>query len=230
MKKSIFIKTNQLSVFILALSILTGLASCSDDESDGDQRVTAISNEVITIPFFIENEGRTTPVQPGETIYEIRKHDPINDMKGNHMTLADFSTVRGRAEVKCTSGGVDITVNLSGLIPGGVYTLWHVTFNDGGLDPSKDLLNIRGIGVIGKGDGTDNYFTASGNGTAQLSAFSPTPADLSMVGDIDACPLTDEVEWHIIGSYHLDGKTWGPNLGPDGTAVEQFGFVFKMQK
>ena len=31
----------------------------------------------------------------------------------------------------------------------------------------------------------------------------------------------------VVGAYHLDGQTHGATLGPDGTAVEQFGFIFK---
>jgi hypothetical protein len=48
-----------------------------------------------------------------------------------------------------------------------------------------------------------------------------------MQGSIGACALTDEFEWHVVGAYHIDGQSHGPSLGPDGTAVEQFGFIFK---
>lgn len=210
----------------LGLLLLTGCSS--DDEGNPiNEGTSEVLDEVTTIPFFIENELGEIPTEPSELIYEIREKVPIMDMDGIHMRLFDFSSVNGSIEVTCENNGVSINVELRGLVPNGVYTLWHVTFNEGGADPSKELLNIRGIGAVGKGDGSDNFFIASPTGTASLSAFSPTDQVLSMIGDIKPCPLTDEEEWHVVGSYHMDSKTYGPVLGPDGTVVEQFAFVFK---
>jgi len=48
-----------------------------------------------------------------------------------------------------------------------------------------------------------------------------------MMGSIAGCALTGEFEWHVVGAYHIDGHDHGPQLGPDGSAVEQFGFMFK---
>ncbi|TAI49570.1 hypothetical protein [Flagellimonas allohymeniacidonis] len=218
-------------LFYAAASLALLVLSCSDDGGEDplpvEPPVSEVLEEVITVPFFIENDMGAMPTSPDEVIYEIRDKEPIRDMDGNHMTFGDFSTVTGRIEVTCENNGVFIDVTLSGLVPNGVYTLWHVTFNDGGADPSQDMLNIRGIGAVGKGDGSDNFFIASPTGQAHITALSPTPADLSMIGDIKDCPLTNEEEWHVVGSYHMDGKTWGEELGPDGTVVEQFGFVFK---
>ncbi|MEM6840993.1 MAG: hypothetical protein AAF944_24650 [Bacteroidota bacterium] len=200
------------------------VTGCSEDEEP--DLVTETLEEVITVPFFIQNEAGEMPSETNELIYDIRMNEPIVDVDGNHMTFGEFSTVNGSIDVMCEENAVSIDVSLKGLIPNGVYTLWHVTFNEGGMDPSQELLNIRGIGAVGSGDGSDNFFIASPDGTAEISAMSPTPRNLSMIGDIKDCPLTNEEEWHIVGSYHLDGKTWGPDLGPDGTVVEQFGFVF----
>ena len=61
-----------------------------------------------------------------------------------------------------------------------------------------------------------------------LSSVSPGQ-QLSMFGEIGHCGLTDEFEWHVVGTYHIDGKTYGPDLGPDGTVAEQFGFIFRNQ-
>ncbi|WP_422106595.1 hypothetical protein [Winogradskyella sp.] len=212
----------------LLLTLICGIITfvgCSDDDNETNNRTETLS-DVITVPFFIQNDTGNTPTNPNELIYEIRENEPIVDTDGNHMSFGEFSTVEGSITVTCLRNGVDIDVTLSGLVPHGVYTLWHVTFNEGGIDPTQDMLNIRGIGAIGAGDGLDNFFIASPNGTANISAFSPTPSNLSMIGDIKDCPLYNEEEWHIVGSYHLDGKTYGPDLGPDGTVVEQFAFVF----
>ena len=39
--------------------------------------------------------------------------------------------------------------------------------------------------------------------------------------------LTDNFEWHLVGAYHIDGRVYGPDLGPDGTVAEQFGFIHR---
>ncbi len=212
----------------MAIALLL-LSSCNNDDEGNpvDERTSEFLDEVAIVPFFIENEFGEIPTEATELIYENRKKMPVMDMDGIHMRLFDFSLVNGNIEVTCENGGVSMDVELRGLVPNGVYTFWHVTFNEEGADPSKEMLNIRGIGAVGKGDGSDNFFLASPTGTAKFSAFSPTGRVLSMIGDIKSCPLTDEKEWHVVGSYHMDSKTYGPVLGPDGTVVEQFAFVFK---
>ncbi len=87
------------------------------------------------------------------------------------------------------------------------------------------MFNITGIGAAGKGDGSDNTFVAGPDGTAEITTISPGGA-LSMFGEIGNCGLTDQFEWHVVAAYHIDGKTYGADLGPDGTVVEQFGFIF----
>lgn len=217
------------SIMAILFSGLIFVGCSNDDDSNlpNGNEVSETSENVVTIPFFIQTELGELPSNPDDLIYDIRENEPIVDVDGNHMTLEEFSTVNGSIDVTCIENEVTIDVTLRGLIPHGVYTLWHVTFNEGGLDPAQELLNIRGIGAVGAGDGSDNYFIASPDGTARISAVSRTPNNLSMIGDIRDCPLVNEEEWHVVGSYHMDGKTWGPNLGPDGTVVEQFGFVFR---
>lgn len=226
-KKHFKLRNMGRNVSLTALSLFLFVSCQSDDDGDPVNEPSEFLEEVVTVPFFIENDIGETPSAPDELIYEIRKKTPITDMDGIHMRLFDFSLVNGSVNVTCEEGGVNVEVALRGLVPNGVYTLWHVTFNEGGADPTKEMLNIRGIGAVGKGDGSDNFFIASPKGTANIAAFSPTGRALSMIGDIRECPLTNEEEWHVVGSYHMDSKTYGPLLGPDGTVVEQFAFVFK---
>ena len=216
-------------VGVLSTLAMTNMSCEKDDEGSMPlvELSSALSESVITVPFFVQNEMHEMPSQESDLLYEFRQRNPIVDMNGKHMTWGDFGTVKGKAKVTSVEGGFMVDLELSGLIPNGVYTIWNVTFFEEGMDPSKEMLNIRGIGVVGATNGSENYFTASNDGKGSISAFTATPAPLSMIGDILADPLKDEVEFHIVGAYHLDGKTWGANLGPDGTAVEQFGFIFK---
>lgn len=118
---------------------------------------------------------------------------------------------------------------MSGLIPHGVYTVWNVLFEPPGftgefVEPAFPA-NVVGIGPIGPRDGSRSAFLASASGEGSITAVTP-PGELGTVGSIQACAL-EEVEWHVVGLYHSDGKTYGPERGPAGTHAEQFAFVFK---
>lgn len=216
----------KIMIYGLLATILLATVSCNKDDDQVIEPPNTENNEVITVPFFVQNENGEMPSSNTDLVYEFRLNNPVLDREGNHMTWADFSTVNGTASVTCLEGGFEVSMELTGLVPNGVYTFWNVTFHDEGMDTNAEMLNIRGIGCIGANDGSENYFIASGDGTGYIRAFTQTPAELSMIGDILSCPITDEVEFHIVGAYHLDSKTWGANLGPEGTVVEQFGFIF----
>lgn len=40
------------------------------------------------------------------------------------------------------------------------------------------------------------------------------------------CWIADEYEVHIDGDDHIDGVSHGATPGPDGSYIEQFGFIF----
>lgn len=219
-------KTNLLKISFFAILLALVFTSCSEDkEVEGP---STVNETVVAVPFFVVNENGEMPSAPDQKLYELRQKNPITAPNGRQITWADFAMVSGKAEVQCKENGVEYTLTLAGLIPNGVYTIWDVIFQDPGMDPTDPMLGLDGLGAAGKGDGSDNAFTASATGTASITIFSPAGA-LSMVNNEQrgACPLTDNFEWHIVGAYHLDNKTHGPSLGPDGTAVEQFGFIFK---
>ena len=206
---------------VLALSIL--LPACSDDDEAANPGTTI--DQVTPVPFFVQTEDDQLPSEDDQLLYEIRKDLPVLAPDGHHLTWGEFKKVTGTCEVECTEAGVKVTLKLNGLIPRGVYTIWNVVFDAPGMDPAQEMLGIDGVGAAGAGDGSDNSFVASADGRAEIAMTSPG-GPLSMLGTIEDCPLTDNFEWHVVGTYHLDGKTYGPDLGPDGTVAEQFAFVF----
>jgi len=215
--------------FILVASLF--LASCSDDNDDvvvDPQPETATTDEIMAIPFFVETMDGNLPSNNSDLLYENRTHAPVTAPDGHQVTWGEFSAVQGNISVECRDEGTHYNLRVTNLIPDGIYTIWNVTVKSPGFDPSNtaEMFNITGIGAAGRGDGTDNTLIASPNGTIEITLTSPGGA-LSMFGNIGNCALTDEFEWHVVGSYHIDGKTYGPDLGPDGTVAEQFGFIFK---
>lgn len=222
MKTTIKIKFALLSLLFVSLSLI----NCSDDETPANPGVS--SNEIVNIPFFVRTADKDLPTNPGDLLYEFRNHEPIIAPDGHHVTWAEFSAVKGDIQVECVEAGTKVSIQLRGLIPHGVYTMWNVSVKAPGFDPNAELFNIIGIGAAGNGLGTDNSFIASANGTAEITTISQG-GPLSMFGELADCPILNQFEWHVVGAIHLDGKTYGPNLGPDGTVAEQFGFIFKQQ-
>lgn len=214
------------TALVLAITPML-LMGCKDDEGDAISPVTT-NRDIITVPFFAVDENGQTPTEASQLIFESRLQNPVEDRDGNHLTWGDFGTVRGMASITCKGNGVEVTLDLSGLIPNGVYTIWNAVFQAPGMDTSDPLLGIDGLGAAGVGDGSDNTFVASPDGKGIITIYSPA-GPMSILPDLElgACPLSDNFEWHIIGSYHLDNLTHGPSLGPDGTVIEQFAFIFK---
>ena len=218
---------------VLALFLIT---SCS--KSELTEEMVAISQTAnknptgsassVVVPFFIEDANFNNPVTGNNTqLYSLLGHTPILAPDGHHVTLGEFDQVTGTAEVKCLASGTQVKLHLSNLIPQGVYTIWSLTFQSPGFDGTlASFVNLTGVGALGSIDGSSNTFKASASGEGQITGIIPA-GNLSVFGSIGQCILTDEFEVHFVGVYHIDGMTYGPMPGPDGTLIEHFGFIFK---
>jgi len=105
---------------------------------------------------------------------------------------------------------------LTGLIPNGVYSIKLLTFKAPGFDGT--FSNLIGLGALGSSDGSHSSFLARADRTGSISAITPS-GPLSVFGNIAGCALTGEFEFHVVGVYHIDGKTYGGAEAPAGTAV-----------
>ncbi|MCA1829208.1 MAG: hypothetical protein ABR567_09405 [Myxococcales bacterium] len=207
----------------LLLCACGGATSVSDNPSVQDlapERDTAI----VHVPLFIRDAAGQIPTDPAALVYEARLGNPVLARDGHQLTLAEFNAPRGRASVKCVERGTHAVLELTGLIPFGVYTVWNVVFRAPGFDPS--FANLIALGAIGESDGSQNSFVADSTGAGSVSAITPG-GPLSAFGSIAGCALAGEFEFHLVGAYHIDGRTHGETPGAAGTFVEQFGFMFK---
>jgi hypothetical protein len=188
-----------------------------------------VNTDIVNVPLFIADADGNTPAEPDALIFEGRMGNPLLAPDGHQLTLAEWNAVQGSAWVECIDEGTRVILQLTGLIPNGVYTGWSVTFKAPGfVTPTLEGLeeNMIGLGALGKNDGSESAFIASATGEGFISAIVP-PGPLSIIpGEIGGCAL-DEFEYHVVGTYHIDGQTYGADLGPDGTLAEQFAFVFK---
>ena len=182
------------------------------------------NGDVVHVPFFIQDVNGQPPASSSTPLFEARQHNPILAPDGHQVTLAEFNAVSGYVSVQCLNDGTHVTVHLANLIPQGVYTIWNLVFKAPGFDPS--FANLIGLGAIGASTGAQNVFRASASGEGVVSATTPA-GPLSVFGEIGACAPVDLFEWHVVGVYHIDGQSHGSSTGPAGTAVEQFGFIFR---
>jgi len=182
------------------------------------------NSNIVHVPLFIQDANGEPPSSLDTPLFEARRHNPILAPDGHQVTLAEFTAVSGSASVQCLANGTHITLHLRNLIAKGVYTMWNLVFDAPGFDPT--FANLIGFGAIGSPEGTQNVLRASASGEGDVSALTP-PGSLSVFGSIGACALTGQFEWHVVGAYHIDGQSHGASIGPAGTAVEQFGFIFK---
>jgi hypothetical protein len=182
------------------------------------------NTNIVHVPLFIQDANGQSPASPDTPLFEARKHNPILAPDGRQVTLAEFNAVEGYVSAQCLNRGTHVTLHLRHLIGKGVYTIWNLVFKAPGFEPT--FANLIGLGAIGSPSGSQNVFRASAAGEGDVSAMTAA-GPLSVFGSIGACALTDSFEWHLVGAYHIDGQSHGPSLGPDGTAVEQFGFMFK---
>src|SRR5206468_3729645 len=92
---------------------------------------------------------------------------PLIAPDGHHIVLAEWQRANGGAQIKCGQKGTHAVLQLSGLVPNGVYTVWVATFQAPGLTP--DFANLTGLGALGAPDGSQNVVVASSQGTAEVS-------------------------------------------------------------
>jgi len=147
---------------------------------------------------------------------------PLIAPDGHHIKLAEWQRAKGNALIKCGQRGTHVVLQLTGLIPNGVYTVWVATFQAPGLTP--DFANIIGLGALGEPDGSQNVVLASPQGTAALSVFHPA-GDFSMFGSTDC--LSDEFEVLLWLPLHLDSQTHGGVPGDECQLGFQGAFSFK---
>lgn len=124
---------------------------------------------------------------------------PILAPDGHHLiSLSEWLTAHGEATTTCLPQGTRYQFKFRGLIPNGVYTIWHFTFFDfsGGALASHPPDDIN------------NVFVASDTGGADFSLIA-TPGPATFFGARPACTLTPPTEEFFVALYRIDSNTCG---------------------
>lgn len=138
---------------------------------------------------------------------------PVIAPDGQQLTFAEWATATGSVTLTCLEGGsTRFDVNLAGLIPNGVYTIWHFPLGAGGALASHPPVDIN------------NVFVASATGAVNASVVA-TDGDMTFFGSAASCQLPVPLQSQIADGiymvlvYHTDNMSWGAGPGPEETGA-----------
>jgi hypothetical protein len=115
------------------------------------------------------------------------------------MTLKQWLAGTGTAGYACGAGQGEVKASFKGLVPNGVYTMWHAVLTKARMGCAKCPFATLDI-PVGAPDGAQSTFKADGQGSAEFEAtFKPC---LQLSGARLAALLAI--------AYHSDGNTYGP--------------------
>ncbi len=203
----------------------------------------AVAQSALTINPFVgtgyhqitdaDGNALSSMSDPNTPIYASRGSKPaFLAPDGHHLTLGEFDRVQGLALANCSGAGTHLTLNLSGLLPDGIYTLWLV-IKEPGMDGAPTPI---GLGSFGAAAGGDSQLIVAADGTSSISVLQPAGP---LTNSIPPQPEASMDERYVVGSclfeeaifeahviYHNDGSMYGDYPGSGETWATQAAFVF----
>ena len=215
---------------LISLFAVTGCIKEMEKSYSGGNTDSTLTNlsrpliiELVQMVLQIEDMNMKAPIEDTTLLWNNRGHTPIMAPDGHQVTLAEFISVAGKGKVVYTSRGADITIELRGLIPNGLYSMWILVFKRPGFHGNFDNLIGNGALALTTSWG-NNTFTAFPSGTASLSATIHAQT-LSVFGSVGNC-LCSEYEIHLMGDYHSNNLIRNGTAGDPGFWITQFFFPF----
>ncbi len=218
-------KQRPLQVFLVfGLLLMLGLSTNRADAQDLSLDLAFMTHLDMELPeqdVYIEREpgsGTVYRVTPGDhnmnaPLYATAEgvpHDPFNpDAIGPYakgqplgMTLGEWLRHSGTGTYSCQNRTGTLDLSFSGLVPNGVYTMWHAFMAIPPPVPFTGTLDLP----LGARDGSESVFTASADGTAQFEhTFQP------------CLQMSDTWTTSMLAiNYHSDGLTYGGHPGSFG--------------
>ena len=111
------------------------------------------------------------------------------------MSLGEWLAHRGTGVYTAEDGVGHLDLEFTGLVPDGVYTLWHAFTAVPPTTPFSGALELP----LGARDGSESIFTADAEGRARFRHTFTPELEMSDVWTRSMLAL----------NYHSDGKTWG---------------------
>lgn len=220
------------AVALFAAAAVLGLSGASASETGAvTQDRTAVSIDLAFVThldmdlpeqdIFIEREpgsGKVYRVTKGDNDMKAPlfkaarpvKHNPFSEEavgpyeKGEalNMTLGQWLKHAGRGTYTCTDGEGALDTSFTGLVPNGVYTMWHAFIALPPTDPFSGTLDLP----LGARDGSTSVFVADADGKA---AFRHTFRPCLQMSDVWTTSM-------LAINWHSDGRTYGAHPGEFG--------------
>lgn len=138
-------------------------------------------------------------------------HNPFSDEAiGPHpkgdaigMTLGEWLRHAGKGVYTCENGQGALDVQFAGLVPNGVYTMWHAFMAIPPPVPFTGTLDLP----LGARDGSESVFVADARGEAKFEHNFTPCLQMSDVWTTSMLAI----------NYHSDGKTYGGHPGAFGS-------------
>ncbi len=149
----------------------------------------------------------------GATLFKTAvpvKHDPFNPAavgpyaKGEAlgMNLGEWLKHQGTGTYTCENGEGNLKTSFSGLVPNGVYTMWHAFMAIPATTPFSGALELP----LGARDGSTSAFSADADGNA---AFDHKFQPCLQMSDVWTTAM-------LAINYHSDGNTYAALPGDFG--------------
>ncbi len=163
--------------------------------SDEVWRVTRGDNDMSAPLFRAAHPVEHDPMNP-EAIGPYPKGEPMG------LTLGQWLKHQGTGTYTCRNGEGTLDTSFTGLVPAGVYTMWHA-FIAMPPSPESGVIELP----LGARDGSESVFRADANGKASfVHTFKP------------CLEMTDVWTTSMLAiNYHSDGRDWGASPGEFGT-------------
>ena len=134
-------------------------------------------------------------------------HDPFNPdalgpfAKGEPlgMTAGQWLKHQGKGTYTYENGTGSLDLSFTGLVPNGVYTMWHAFMPATPPKPFTGTLDLP----LGAANGSESVFHADANGEAQFVHTFQPGLEMSDVWTTAVLAI----------NYHSDGKTYGGHPG-----------------
>jgi len=139
---------------------------------------------------------------------------PILAPDGHQVTLREWVRGFGEVDINCIGQGTKYKMRFQGLIPDGVYSVFHFT-----------NMGTGALATHPSGE-NNNMFQASPDGDAVLSVVA-TPGPATLTGAIPQCGLTDLQREFFVVLYNIGGGSCGGAICGGGTSLPHMYFVTK---
>jgi hypothetical protein len=217
------------------LNTLIAAALCSHFQSASAQQATAPA-----VPFFgqVVNAAGMPATDPSAPLFRAGTNPlvPLTRSNGAPITLDDFNNATGQIQIAAKpGGGTDVSVEVQGLFPGELYTVWAAINQAPGFPQGPRV----GFGAVSElGNGTDNFIMADANGKISLDLVQrqgPMTVQGSASDYAPRSPFTDAggnkvpfANYTVAVAYHFNNPPPAPYLdpGPIGTWATQSVGVF----